>query len=50
MSSLKVNGTKAADKGVMSRLNFLAISYPNLVAPILGIDNPPVAITKDDEE
>ena len=47
--SSKVKGTKAGDKSVTFKLNCLAILYPKSVAPILGIDNPPVAITNSFE-
>ena len=48
--SLKVRGTKAGNVSITFKLNFLAISYPNLLAPILGTDKPPVAITNDSQE
>ena len=50
ISSLNVKGTKAGKVGITFKLNCLAISYPNLLAPILGMDKPPVAITKDLQE
>ena len=46
ISSLNVKGTKAGKVGITFKLNCLATSYPNLLAPILGIERPPVAITK----
>ena len=49
-SSLNVKGTKAGKVEITFKLNCLATSYPNLLAPILGIDNPPVAITNDLQE
>ena len=41
--SLKVSGTKAGTVSITFRLNCLAKSYPNLLAPIFGTDNPPEA-------
>ena len=41
--SLKVSGTKAGTVSITFRLNCLAKSYPNLLAPIFGTDNHPVA-------
>ena len=45
-----LRGTKAGKVGIIFKLNCLATSYPNLLAPILGIDKPPVAITNDLQE
>ena len=45
--SLKVRGTKAGTVSTTFKLNFLATSYPNLLAPIFGTDNPPVAIINE---
>ena len=45
-----MRGTKAARGSMMFKPNCFAISYPKPVAPILGIDLPPVAITTDWQE
>ena len=50
ISSLNVKGTKAGEVGITFKSNCLATSYPNLLAPILGIERPPVAITNDLQE
>ena len=49
ISSVKVNGTNAGWVSIIFKLNCPAMLYPKSVAPILGIDSPPVAITKDFE-
>ena len=43
--SVKVRGTSAGSGFITLRPKFLAILYPKLLAPILGIDGPPHAIT-----
>src|SRR4051812_21283877 len=43
----KTNPSKAGTVGTLLRLNCFAISYPKPVAPSFGIDNPPVATTKE---
>ena len=50
ISSLNVKGTKAGNVGITFKSNFLATSYPNLLAPIFGIERPPVATTSDLQE
>ena len=43
----RVNGTRPACKSVTVREKSLAKSYPNPLPPNVGIDSPPVAITRD---
>ncbi len=45
--SFITNGTNPGLGLTTLRLNLVANSYPNLVAPNFGIDNPPVAITRE---
>ena len=46
--SVMMKGTSPARVGRTSWPNWRAISYPKPVAPIVGMDRPPVAMTTDD--